>query len=208
MKYLLNIDNWARKEHFEFFGRFEEPFFGVVVDVDCTRAYARAKQQGHSFFLHYLYASLTAANDTEPFRYRISGKEVYVYDEVHAGPTIIRPDNTFGFAHILYNRNFELYLQDAAKEISRVQSSSKLMPDTIGENIIHYSSLPWIKFTSISHARSFSFPDSCPKISFGKLTEDNGKKSMPISVHVNHALMDGLHVSLYLERFQAVLNEL
>ena len=38
MKKLIDIDNWKRKEHFLFFSKFEEPFFGVTVKVDCTTA--------------------------------------------------------------------------------------------------------------------------------------------------------------------------
>ncbi|MBI9037361.1 MAG: hypothetical protein JEY97_04440 [Bacteroidales bacterium] len=30
---------------------------------------------------------------------------------------------------------------------------------------------------------------------------------MPVCIHVNHALMDGFHVSKYLELFQNFLNE-
>ena len=53
--YLLDIDNWKRKDHFHFFRQFEEPFFGVTVNVDCTNAYNTAKSNGISFFLYYLY---------------------------------------------------------------------------------------------------------------------------------------------------------
>jgi chloramphenicol O-acetyltransferase type A len=30
--------------------------------------------------------------------------------------------------------------------------------------VIHFSAIPWLDFTSLSHARSYTFPDSCPKI--------------------------------------------
>lgn len=31
MKQQLDLNTWARKDHFHFFGRFEEPFFLVFV---------------------------------------------------------------------------------------------------------------------------------------------------------------------------------
>ena len=67
--------------------------------------------------------------------------------------------------------------------------------------------MPWIKFTSVSHARSFSHADSVPKISFGKMTEVAGKKLMPLSIHVHHALMDGYHVGQHIDLFQELLNQ-
>ena len=202
MKQLLDLNTWARKDHFHFFGRFEEPFFGVCVDIDCTATYEQAKATGSSFFLLYLHKSLAAANEIVPFRYRITDGEVWIYDQVHASPTINRPDGTFGFAYMDYYEDFSEFEVHSKTETERVRNSSGLVPAISGENVIHYSSLPWINFTAVSHARSFSFKDSCPKISFGKMREEGDRKFMPVSVHVHHALMDGYHVGQFLENFQ------
>lgn len=203
MKQKLDLENWPRKDHFNFFSQFEEPFFGVCVEVDCSKAYENAKLKGQSFFLKYLHASLVAANKVESFKYRISDDEVWIYDQVNASPTINRPDGTFGFAYMYYFEDFTEFTAAAQLEIERVQNSTGLVPAGSGQNVIHYSSLPWLNFTAISHARSFSFKDSCPKISFGKLSVS---KRMPVSVHVHHALMDGFHVGQFVEAFQEILN--
>lgn len=205
MKAQLDIEKWTRKDHFNFFKQFDEPFFGVCVEIDCTKAYAKCKNEGISFFLYYLHKSLVAANKTEPFRYRIEGENVFIHDKVHASPTINRPDGTFGFAYMNYYEDFQTFQEEAKKEIERVQSSTGLIPAVSGENVIHYSSLPWISFKSISHARSFSFKDSCPKITFGKFSEHDGMIKMPISIHVHHALMDGIHVGLFIDEFQKLM---
>jgi len=206
MKHLLDLDTWPRRDHFHFFSRFEEPFFGVCVDIDCTMAYQRAKAMDTSFFLYYLHGSLVAANQTMPFRYRIHNGQVWVYDQVNASPTINRPDHTFGFAYMDYHANYRTFEAQSRMEMERVRQSTGLVPAVSGENVIHYSSLPWLGFTALSHARSFSFPDSCPKISFGKMKEQNGKKIMPVSVHVHHGLMDGYHVAQFVQAFQEQMN--
>lgn len=205
MKTLLNIETWNRKDQFRFFNQFEEPFFGVTVQIDCTNAYRLSKEKEYSFFLYYLHASLKAANQIEPFRYRIENDQVYLYDVVNASPTINRPDGTFGFSYMDYHPDFIPFTQHAKKAIDEVRNSSGLIPAVSGENVIHYSSVPWLNFTSLSHARSFLFKDSCPKISFGKMTEVNGRKQMPVSIHVHHALMDGFHVGQFVELFQELL---
>ncbi|MBM7420718.1 MULTISPECIES: chloramphenicol acetyltransferase [Chryseobacterium] len=208
MKQLIKVDNWKRKEHFLFFSKFEEPFFGVTITIDCTLAYQQAKAKGNSFFLYYLYRSLKAANAIENFRYRIIDKEVYLFDQINASATINRPDETFGFSYMDYDKNEELFNQNAKEEIARVQQSTGLIPAGSGENVIHFSAVPWFDFTSLSHARSFTFPDSCPKISFGQVTENNGKKLMSVSIHAHHGLMDGLHIGLFAEKFQELMNEI
>lgn len=207
MKQKLNLATWNRKDHFNFFTKFEEPFFGVTIRVDCTMAYAVAKETQTSFFLYYLHKSLVAANQIESFKYRIDGEDVIIYDQVNASPTINRPDGSFGFAYMNYYEDYATFYKEAQKETDRVQLSTGLVPAIAGENVIHYSSLPWLDFTSLAHARAFSFKDSIPKISFGKMTETAGKKNMPVSIHVHHALMDGFHVGRYAALFQELMNK-
>ena len=206
MKKLIDLDNWNRKEHFLFFSKFEEPFFGVTVKVDYTTAYKRAKEEGISFFLYYLYRALKAANEVENFRYRIIESQPYDFETVNASPTINRPDGSFGFAYMDYFEDEKQFYENALLEIENVKRTNSLLPAVSGENVIHFSAIPWLDFTSISHARSFSHPDSCPKISFGKMTEINGVREMPVSIHGHHALMDGFHVGQFVDKFQDLLN--
>ncbi|MBB1151158.1 chloramphenicol acetyltransferase [Myroides sp. NP-2] len=207
MKQRIDLNNWNRKEAFAFFSTFDEPFFGLTISIDCTIAYANAKEKGQSFFLYYLYRALQAANLVENFRYRIIGEEVYLFDEIHASPTINRPNGTFGFAYMNYFVDEANFIQCAQEEIKKTQESTALLPAITGENVIHFSAIPWLDFTSLSHARNYSFADSCPKISFGKVTEHSGVQRMPVSIHAHHALVDGYHVGLFVAEFQRLMNE-
>ncbi|QJD96237.1 chloramphenicol acetyltransferase [Mucilaginibacter robiniae] len=205
MKTLINLDTWIRKDHFTFFNQFEEPFFGATVTIDCTQAYQKAKQKNASFFLYYLYRALQATNEIENFRYRIVQGEVYLFDQVHASTTVNRNNGTFGFAYLNYEPQENQFYQSAKSILDEAKSTQGLIPSSEGQNVIHCSAIPWLNFTSLSHARSFSIPDSCPKISFGKMTEENGKKTMPVSIHVHHGLADGYHVGLWVEKFQSLM---
>ena len=68
---IIDLATWNRKEHFEHFSAFDDPFFGVTVHVDCTRSYEEAKAKGVSFSLLLLHRIITAASKVEEFRYRI-----------------------------------------------------------------------------------------------------------------------------------------
>jgi len=203
---ILDIDSWNRKDHFNFFKQLEEPFFGVCVPVDCTIAFQKSKEENHSFFISYLHKALVAVNSVECFKYRISGDKILIYDHIDASPTIGRTDGTFGFSYMKYTPNFKEFKKIAKKEIERIENTPGLDPATSGENVVHFSALPWLDFTSFSHARSFTFPDSAPKISVGKMTEGNGKKSFPISIHVHHGLVDGFHVGEFVKKFQELMD--
>jgi len=206
MKKLFDLENWARKDHFNFFNSFDEPFYGVVVEVDCTLAYEKCKREGKSFFLYYLHQSLAAANTIENFKLRIEDNQVYLYDQCNASAVINRADGTFGFSYIDYEIDFSDFEINAKREMEQVRNTKGLDLEGNGANVIHISAMPWLKFTSLSHARSFAFKDSCPKFSYGKMTEIDGRKSMPIAIHVNHALVDGYHVSLFVDEFQSRMN--
>lgn len=209
MKTLLDLENWNRKEHFAHFKQMEEPFFGVTVEIDCTKAYQTTKSINASFFIFYLHKTLTAVNAIENFRYRISENQIYINERVDASATIGREDGTFGFSLIEYNPDFKTFEQIALTEIERIQNTSGLFTRSFdNDNLIHFSAIPWINFSSITHARSFTYPDSCPKISFGKMmVDETGKRTMSMAVYVHHGLMDGMHVGQFIDTFQELMNQ-
>jgi chloramphenicol O-acetyltransferase type A len=209
MKTILDLDNWNRKEHFLFFKQMQEPFFGVTVDIDCSKAYINSKFLNTSFFIYYLHKTLTAVNALENFRYRILNTHVYVHDRIDGSATISRADGTFGFSLIEYHPDYQIFEETALAEIERIQNTTGLFTREFNaENLIHFSAIPWLKFTSLSHARNMTFPDSCPKISFGKMTIDqSGKRTMPMSIHVHHGLMDAMHVGQMVDYFQQIMNQ-
>ena len=209
MKTLLDIENWPRKEHFLFFKQFGEPFFGLTVQIDCTKAYETSKQLGTSFFVYYLHKTIVAVNTIECFRYRILDDAVYIYDTIDVSATIMRADNTFGFSLMEYSPDFDVFAANAFQEIERIQNTSGLFTREFpNDNIIPLSAIPWINCSSPSHARNYTFPDSCPKISFGKMTiGKDGKRTMPMSIHAHHALMDGFHVGQFVDCFQELMNK-
>ena len=204
----LDFENWNRKEHFEFFSPFDEPFFGVVSEVDCTKAYSYAKKNNISFFAYYLHKTLEAANSLDFFKYRIIDKEVFICDEIHAAATIAREDGTFAFSFTEFNPDFTIFHDSLKSEIDSVQNSSGLRFNEYAKraDAIHISSFPWHKLTGLTHARDFKREDSVPKITFGKSFELDSALKLPVAINVHHALMDGFHVAKFLERFQDLLD--
>lgn len=207
MKKQLDLATWNRRDHFHFFRKFTEPFFGLVVEMDVTAGYETAKKQGCPFFIFYLHCSLAAANLVEAFRYRIENEGVIIHETIHASPTINRPDGTFDFSWMPFSTDLAAFQRVAESEIAAVRSRSGLSVNlSVGTDVIHFSAIPWLRFTSLSHARFLGTDDSVPKISFGKMVVEHGRRRMPVSIHVHHALVDGAQVGEFVERFQAGLD--
>lgn len=47
----FDIENWPRREIYEFFGSMSQPFYSVTFRVDVTKVHSFAKAQGISFLL-------------------------------------------------------------------------------------------------------------------------------------------------------------
>jgi chloramphenicol O-acetyltransferase type A len=205
-KQKIDLETWERRTLFNFFRVFSEPFHGVCIRVDCTATYNYAKEHDLSVFLSLLHRSLVAAQQVENFRTRIVDGTVWRYEEVNGGSAVGRPNGTIGFAYYRYRERIDQFVSEASAEVERVRARDDLERHAEA-NLIRYSALPWFDFTSISHARDFSKEDSAPRITFGKITEMHGRRTMPVSIHVHHALADGLHVAQFIDHFQGLLDK-
>ena len=97
----IDLRTWKRRDHYFWFRKYDQPFFGATVEVDVTTAWKMSRKSGAaSFFLTSLFMMLNAANDVEAFRLRLRPRGVWRHDRVAVGPTIMRPDETFGFARL------------------------------------------------------------------------------------------------------------
>jgi chloramphenicol O-acetyltransferase type A len=207
MKHKLDIDTWNRKEHFNFFKSFDAPYYGVTIKLDCTHAYSNAKLLGVSFYSYYLHKILAAVNAIPNFRYRIEGNDVFEYDRIDASTTVLRDDHTFGFSNMKFVEDVKEFDAIVKAETKRVKNLAGLLTAPNAINAIHFSALPWIDFTSISESSDSRSGDSCAKISVGKLADEDGKKLMPFAVHVHHALVDGYHLGLFLNKLKELMNK-
>ncbi|UFH32455.1 chloramphenicol acetyltransferase [Chryseobacterium sp. C-71] len=205
---IIDIESWNRKEHFEFFSKMQSPFFGFTTEVDCTKAYDDAKEQGHSFYAVYLHKSMIAINMVDELKLRIVDGKVVLYDEVHVGGTIGRADGTFGFSFFEYSEDFEIFNTRLQDQVKTVQNSSGLgiSNDVLPINHIRHTTIPWKSFSAMLHPTNFDPKECIPKITFGKFNIRDGKKYLPVSIEAHHGLADGIHLAKYFEEFERQLS--
>lgn len=207
MKRTIDLTHWKRREHYAFYKDFDEPYHGVTANLDCTRAFHHAKDLGQSFFLTYLHAILTAANASEALRSRMESDQVCVYDAIHAGPTVGRPDHTFGFCRISYAPEYHPFAAQATRDMARVRAATGLcLHETADQNdLIHMSVLPGIRFTALSNAQNFGKSTGIPKITLGQCVAIGERMQMPMAVFVHHALVDGYDLEQFILHLETLL---
>ena len=204
----LDLANWARRDLFEFFLGFDKPYFNICARLDITNLLALLRRRSNvNVSLAYHYFALRIANEIEPFRYRLREGKVIVHDVINGGTTVLLPNDSFTFAYFDYEEDFEKFVLEAGRAVKDAQTGNHAFKPTNRDDTVYFTVLPWVSFTSFSHARNWGREDSVPRIAFGKFTKENDRILLPISVEVHHALMDGLHVGQYLARLEEALRK-
>lgn len=208
MKQIIDITQWKRREEYLFFKNFQSPLVGVTVEVDCTVACRKAKEQGFPVSLYYLHAALTAVNRVEEFRYREEGGVVYLYDTIDLFTPILTQDKNYRSVTLPFRKDFCDFLATA---MPIVELAKQGIGQAHGEreqskDIVLISVNPWYRFTGIQLSEPEKPHESFPVFTFGKLTLENDKWLMPVALRVNHGFVDGYHIGCFLKEFQQMLD--
>ncbi len=135
---------------------------------------------------------LRAANGVPQLRQRVRNDEVIEYDSL----AVMTPVMTVGegFRQVWCDNapEFTASAPRPRRRLSRQERhpSAPLIVD--GEHFICASCLPWLHFTSMTHAE-YAVGAAVPALTWGKL--QNGV--IPVAGRFNHAFVDGLHASRF-----------
>jgi chloramphenicol O-acetyltransferase type A len=199
----VDLDRWNRRDTFHFFRNFDKPYFNVCVQLDVTNLVTLCRSTKTKSFLAYHYLSLRMANEIPEFHYRLRQDKVLIHEVVHGGSTLLMPNESFSFVYFDYFENFQQFASETERAMNEVRAGDgAFLPRDDYDALIHYTTLPWISFTSFSHARNWGREDSVPKIAFGRFIQQGGSSFLPMSIEVHHALMDGLHVGRFVHKIE------
>ncbi|MDH3493235.1 MAG: chloramphenicol acetyltransferase [Acidobacteriota bacterium] len=201
----VDLENWNRKSTFEFFREFEDPFFNVTVPLDVTALLELCRSRDISFAAACLYFSQESANRIREFRIRLMDGQLVEFERVEATQTIIQDDETFSFCYLPWRPDLVSFSQSAREAVTEYKKKRTFDVETGRVDLIYYSVLPWLAFTSFKHATRYDPLQTVPRIAFGKYTKSGGRYTIPISVEVHHAMMDGIHVGKYVDLLQRKL---
>ena len=213
MKQIIDIETWERKENFNFFRRFQNPQLSITSEVECGGAKKRAKEAHQSFFLHYLYAVLRAANEIPELRYRIDPEGcVVLYDQIDIlSPIKIKENGKFFTIRFPYHEDFETFYQEARKIIDSIPENGDPYAAENGEvangdyGLILLSATPDLYFTSITGTQEKQSGNNYPLLNAGKAIIKKGKLVMPIAMTIHHGFVDGHHLSLFYRKVEELL---
>lgn len=204
--HIIDMTNDPRSGQFAYFRQMLFPFAGVTAEVDITDFVAW--RQGRSFFLSLLYAVTRAANAVPQLRRRIlPDGRVVEYDWCPPSYTAMKPDGVYVYCSIEENLPYDEFVALGQRRQQEVLQRGTLTEDGDPLSLFFVSSLPWLHYSQLEHP-AVSADDSNPRISWGKAVSAGGRTTLPVSLFVNHALADGLHISQFFANLERELQEL
>lgn len=183
-----------RGGQFAYFRQMVDPFAGVTAAVDITDFLAAL--DGRPFFLSLLYAVTRAANRVPQLRRRILDGRVVEYDWCSPSYTLMKPDGVYVYSLIEGERTYGDFIAEGQRQQTLSLDRRTLTKDGDPLGNFFVSCLPWLDYLQVKHP-VVSADDSNPRISWGKYVTVNGRTTLPVSLFVNHALADGLHISRF-----------
>ena len=215
----INMTTYPRMDHFKHFLSMDEPMASVTVQVDVTDFVPRLKAAGRPFFLSFQYCAVRAANRIPEFRQRIVDEGIVEYDFCNPSYTVGLPDGTYRYCLVNVNQPYSQYLeegrikQDAALHAEHLEEEGDVL------SLFFTSCVPWLNYTEAMMPypnHRFSIPNICWG---GYKTEkylalENGqvvekvKISIPVTLLINHALIDGIHIGQFYRNLDEELRSL
>jgi chloramphenicol O-acetyltransferase type A len=202
----IDLANWPRRATHAHFRGYAHPWFSVCVMLDAAPLKAALVGRG-GFAIACHWAALAAMRPIEAFHARFGeGDAVLLVDELHAGTTVAREDETFTFATLHWADAYPTFARRGRAAFSAAaEGAAPPEPEPDERTLVHCTTLPWLHFTSFTHARETASGSDNPKLAFGQLREGSGRWWLPLCVDVNHALVDGVHVGRFVQAFEALL---
>lgn len=216
MKHFVDIENWVRRDNYRFFQGFDNCWYGITGEVDCTEAFLKSKEKKESFFLKYLFAALKAMNNVENMRYRKDNEgHVIFHDTIDVTTPIAVPGRTFYTVRVPYEPDFSRFAETAKGIISNIPEDGNPYQtdlDIIKEGIYDVfalSATPKLYFTSMSYTqREPGCALNYPLTNAGKVVKREGRFVMPFSITVSHEFVDGADLSAFFEKMEEYMREL
>ena len=191
----IDMERWPRRELFDFMSGVKDPFYAVTFTQDVTKLYDYTKAHSLPFYYALTYLVTKAVNAVENFRYDIDGGKVVLLAERVPSFTVLRRETElFYFVNVRASGTMEEFCAQAEKKAA---AQTTLFGEEDTRDLLFISCLPWVELTGLTN-EGMTDPDDCiPRISWGKWREENGRRTLGVSMEVNHRLIDGIHIGKF-----------
>lgn len=209
MSYIaINLDNYPRRQHFEYFSTLQYPYVGVTNNVDVTELVQFCKAKTWSFYLLFMHAAALAADDIPELRQRIRNRGIIEYSECPTSHIELLDNGTYCYCTLLHHMELDEYIPYAENARKQCRLRGSIKEDGDSESMYFISTLPWLHYTSLIQPVAGG-EESNPRITWEQFKkDDDGREQLPVTILVHHALVDGIHIARFYENLGKQLRKL
>lgn len=139
------------------------------------------------------------------FRRRLLDGQVVEFDRCCPSYTAMKDSGVYVYCLVDSGLlPYEDFLADGKRRQAEALRGDELVESGDPLSNFFVSCVPWLAYTQLKHP-AIGPDDSNPRFSWGKFTEQNGRVTLPVTVFVNHALADGLHIARFYENLDREL---
>lgn len=196
---VIDIANWKRRGQYENFIGYDYPVFSVASRIEVTELVRFCRRRGLSVFSTLLYIVSSELNGIAEFRTRITGGVPVLFDVVHPSYVVMYDGDRIAGKCTPFARDFgDFYARNRA-DIAEVRAQKGFVPfeGGCGCGCFYVSCLPWLDMCSFSNPYNFKdlSQSSIPRITWGRICEEDGRSFVYFDVQMHHALADGFHAA-------------
>ena len=207
----IDPETWPRREHFDYYRSLLPVGYCVTVRLDVTRFRTVLKRQGLKFYPAFIWCVSHTILAHPAFRMGTDGDGNPGYHDVlHPVYTVFHEDDrTFSDLWTEHDEDFAVFYRRFLSDVETWGGNHgiKARPGQPG-NFYCISAVPWLDYTGYTASVSGDrLPALFLVITYGKITAENGRETLPFTLNIAHAASDGWHTAAFFRDLQALLDD-
>ena len=200
---LIDIENWERREFYEHFINEVVCSYSVTVDIDITNL------KGRRLYPAMIWLLTKTVNEMPEFRTSLRAEGLGIYDSMHPMYTVFNNENkNFSGIWSYFLEDYNEFLKNYEEDAGKYSRSTRYTPKAgTPENSFNISMLPWTEFRSVNINVYDEGKFLLPIFTMGKFFERDERRFLPLAIQVHHAVCDGYHVGMFVEKLQKKIYE-
>jgi chloramphenicol O-acetyltransferase type A len=196
--HLIDIDSWPRKEFYEHFINEVVCSYSLTVNLDITAL------KGERLYPAMIWLLTKTVNEMPEFRTSLTEEGLGIYDSMHPMYTVFNKENkNFSGIWSYFSEEYAEFLRSYDADVREYSKSTRYAPkEGTPPNSFNISMAPWTTFTSFNINVYDEGKFLLPIFTMGKHFEQDGKRLLPLAIQAHHAVCDGYHIGLFVEKLQ------
>ena len=200
---LIDLESWPRREFYEHFIREVVCTYSAVVNIDITGL------KGQKLYPAMIWLLTKTVNEMPEFRTVLTPDGPGIYDDMHPMYTVFNRENkNFSGIWSYFSEDYAEFLKGYEADAALYSRSTRYAPkDGTPANSFNISMVPWVEFTGFNINVFDEGKFLLPIFTMGKYFERDGRRLLPLSIQVHHAVCDGYHLGAFVEKLQGYVDD-